>query len=90
MSKCKLFFSLHFAIAVAEVTDSNIFTCFKKNPVNPDTPEALPMKKVTELRYFHKRPPELKAGNIRKLRTITVIARANNLLYRDRILFMQC
>ena len=93
MSKCKLFFSLHFVIAVAEVTDSNTLIYLKKKKeksVIPDTQEALPMSKVAKQRYFHKRPPELKAGNIRKLRTITTTARANNLLYRDRISFMQC
>lgn len=48
------------------------------------------MNKVEELRYFHRRQPELKAGNIKKLRTITVTAMANHLLYRDRIPFMHC
>lgn len=50
----------------------------------------MPTNKVAELRYFHKRLTEMKAGNIRKLKAITVTARANNLLYRDRIPFMQC
>jgi len=30
VSKCKLFFSLHFVIAVAEVTDSNTLIYLKK------------------------------------------------------------